>query len=273
LAPSGATDILGLEAAGTVVALGSHITTVSIGDQVCALVNGGAYADYVIAQAELTLPIPDGLDLREAAALPEALFTAWHNLVDICQIAAGDFTLIHGGASGVGTIAIQLARSCGSIVFATAGSDERCRFVESIGAKRCFNYHREDFVRELMLATQSHGMDIILDMAGGTYAEKNLQALAYGGRITHLSSGHKPVFSSPLALIMQKEARITGSLLRPLAADRKAALACALRQHVWPKIGIDICPILDREFALDDTADAHRYMEAGLNKGKILLKI
>ena len=271
--PAGATDILGLEVSGTIVACGPQAKTYSVGTKVCALVNGGGYAEYVVAQDQLILPVPSKLELREAASLPEAMFTAWHNLVDLCSLADKDIVLIHGGASGVGTMAIQLARSLGARVFATAGTDERCAFAENLGAERCFNYRTQDFVDALLKATHKQGANIILDMAGGLYAAKNLQALAMRGRISHLSSGQEPTYTAPLALIMQKEALVTGSLLRPLAQERKAAIAQALREKIWPKIGTDIAPVIDHEFSLNQASEAHRRMEAGLNKGKILLRI
>jgi len=271
--PAGATDILGLEVSGTIVACGAQAKTYPLGTNVCALVNGGGYADYVVAQDRLILPAPHQISLRDAASLPEALFTAWHNLVDLCGLAAGEIVLIHGGASGVGTMAIQLARTFGARVFATAGSDERCAFAVKHGAERCFNYRVHDFVAEFLTATNKNGADIILDMAGGLYAEKNLQALAMRGRITHLSSGQKPTYSVPLNHIMQKEAIITGSLLRALVQDRKADIAHALKQEIWPKIGSSILPVIDLEFSLSQVSEAHRRMEAGLNNGKIVLKI
>jgi putative PIG3 family NAD(P)H quinone oxidoreductase len=271
--PPGATDILGLEASGHVAACGAGVATYGIGDRVCALTNGGSYADYVIADAELVLPVPEGLTDGAAAALPEAVFTAWFNLVEICALKAGDVVLIHGGASGVGAIAIQLARLLGARVFATAGSEAKCAFACQQGAESCFNYRSQDFVAALQQATGGYGADIIIDMAGGLYAEKNLHALARRGRLTHLSSGQEPIFSAPLGLIMQKQAVVTGALLRPLERERKVAIAREIQSHVWPRIGHDIVPAIDKIFPLEGAAEAHAYMEAGSNRGKILLSI
>ena len=271
--PPGATDILGLEASGHVAACGAGVATYGIGDRVCALTNGGSYADYVIADAELVLPVPEGLTDGAAAALPEALFTAWFNLVEICSLKAGEIVLIHGGASGVGAIAIQLARLLGARVFATAGSEAKCAFACQQGAESCFNYRSQDFVAALQQATGGYGADIIIDMAGGLYAEKNLHALARRGRLTHLSSGQEPIFSAPLGLIMQKQAVVTGALLRPLERERKVAIAREIQSHVWPRIGHDIVPAIDKIFPLEGAAEAHAYMEAGSNRGKILLSI
>ncbi len=271
--PPGATDILGLEASGHVAACGPGVATHGIGDHVCALTNGGSYADYVIADAQLVLPVPAGLEDGAAAALPEALFTAWFNLVEICALKAGEIVLVHGGASGVGAIAIQLARLLGARVFATAGSEAKCAFACQQGAESCFNYRTEDFVAALQQATGGSGADIIIDMAGGLYAEKNLHALARRGRLTHLSSGQEPIFSAPLSLIMQKQAFVTGALLRPLERARKAAIAKEIRNRVWPRIGHDIVPAIDRVFPLAAAAEAHAYMEAGSNRGKILLSL
>ena len=271
--PAVATDILGLEASGLVAACGPGVASFGIGDRVCALTNGGSYADYVIADAELVLPVPEGLEGGAAAALPEALFTAWFNLVEICSLKAGEIVLIHGGASGVGAIAIQLARMLGARVFATAGSEAKCAFACQQGAESCFNYRSQDFVAALQQATGGYGADIIIDMAGGLYAEKNLHALARRGRLTHLSSGQEPIFSAPLGLIMQKQAVVTGALLRPLERERKAAIAREIQSHVWPRIGYDIVPAIDKIFPLEGAAEAHAYMEAGSNRGKILLSI
>lgn len=271
--PAGATDILGLEVAGEIAACGEGVEDMRVGARVCALVNGGGYAEFVAADAELALPVPQVASLETAAALPEALFTSWHNLVEICGLQSGETLLVHGGASGVGSMAIQLGRLLGARVLATAGDDARCAFARSQGATHCFNYRTQDFVAGAMEATGGRGADVILDMAGGLYAERNLQALARRGRIAHLSSGQEPVYAAPLALIMQKEARVTGSLLRPLERERKALVARRLREIVWPEIGRSVAPAIHKIFALQDAAAAHAEMEAGANMGKILLRV
>jgi putative PIG3 family NAD(P)H quinone oxidoreductase len=270
--PAGATEILGLEVSGRVVAIGSGVTAMQVGDAVCALTDGGGYADYVLADAALCLPSPAHLSPESAAALPEALFTAWLNLVELCGLQRGETALIHGGASGVGLIAIQLARLLGATVLATAGTAQRVALCTSSGAHMAVNYRETDFVEAVLGETAGRGADVIIDMAGGLYAERNLRALAPDGRITHLSSGGQPAYKAPLSLIMQKRARITGALLRALPAPRKHAIAAALRRDVWPYLGLQITPTIDRVFPLEDAPAAHRRLEAGENNGKILLR-
>jgi NADPH2:quinone reductase len=208
-----------------------------------------------------------------AAALPEALFTAWFNLVELCRLRSGDTLLVHGGASGVGLIAIQLGVALGATVYATAGSSNRCAVCVDAGATAAFNYREEDFVVALQSATAGRGVDVILDMAGGLYAERNLQALAADGRITHLASGMAPNYTILLSLLMQKRAQVTGGQLRPLPIARKLEIAAHLRQTVWPLLGVQIIPVLDQVFVLDQAVTAHTRMEAGLNAGKILLSL
>lgn len=272
-APVGATDILGLEVSGRVAAIGSQVKELHLGDEVCALVDGGGYSEFAVADSRLVLPKPDSLSLEQAAALPEGLFTAWLNLVCLCGLSDGDAVLVHGGASGVGLMAMQLARSMGAQVYATAGTDERCDFCMQNGASAAFNYKRGDFVEEVRSATGGKGVDIIVDMAGGLYAERNLRALAQDGRITHLASGIEPTYSVPLRLVMQKRARITGALLRPLPAEKKHEMARQLRERAWPLLGSQITPVLDTTFPLNEVVDAHERMERGENYGKILLRV
>lgn len=272
-APAGATDILGLEVSGHVVAVGEGVTRVIPGDVVCALTNGGGYAEYAIADAALCFPIGPSLSLNTAAAIPEALFTAWLNLVELCSLKDGETVLVHGGASGVGLIAIQLARHLGAKVLATAGTARRVELCMSHGAHAAFNYRETDFVGKVLENTSGRGADVIVDMAGGLYAERNLHALAADGRITHLSSTNQPSYSAPLPLIMQKRARITGALLRPLPAPRKRAIAAALQDMIWPVLGSKITPVVDRSFPLEQAATAHSRLETGENVGKVLLAI
>jgi putative PIG3 family NAD(P)H quinone oxidoreductase len=269
--PKGATDILGLEVAGDVVRIGPQVDPNLLGASVCALVNGGGYAEYCLAEADLVFAQPAGFDMKQTAALPEALFTAWFNLVDLAGMKSGDWVLVHGGTSGVGSIAIQIARLVGARVVTTAGTAEKCALCIALGAERAINYREQDFVTGVHDATVGHGADIILDMVGGGYAEKNLAALAKDGRIVHLSSGNQPDFSAPLRLIMEKRAIVTGSLMRPLEPARKRVVAEALRARIWPVLGTKIRPLMDQTFPLARAGDAHARMEAGLHAGKILL--
>lgn len=269
--PHGATDIPGLEIAGTIVHVGAGVSRWREGDEVCALVNGGGYAQYCVADAPLLLPIPNGFDLQQAAMLPEAMFTVWLNLFEIGRLRAGDWCLVHGGASGVGTIAIQVARALGINVMATAGSDAKATLCTQLGAQAVCNYQREDFVTMVADATNGHGADVILDMAGGGYAERNLRAVATDGRIVHLTAAGEPRYNVPLALIMQKRAIITGAMLRAYPLERKAWLASELLRTVWPMLGSTIHPVLDSVFPLDDARGAHVRIESGEHAGKILL--
>jgi NADPH2:quinone reductase len=271
--PAGATDILGLEVAGEVVRTGSDVSADLLGSQVCALVNGGGYAEFCLAEADLVFAQPAGFDDKLSAALPEALFTAWFNLIDLAGMKAGDWFLVHGGTSGVGSTAIQMARMLGARTVATAGTAEKCATCVRLGAERAINYRSEDFVAETREATGGHGADIILDMVGGGYAERNLAVLARDGRLIHLSSGNQPDFSAPLRLIMEKRAIVTGSLMRPLEPPRKRKVAQALRERVWPVLGSAINPLMDSVVPLARAADAHARMEAGLHAGKILLAV
>jgi len=270
--PPGATDIPGLEVAGEVVAAGAAVSAFRAGDRVCALVNGGGYAEYCLADERATLPWPGGIPDLAAAALPEALFTLWHNLCELCELRAGDWLLLHGATSGVGSIGIQLARELGAQVLATAGSAEKCAAALRLGARAACNYRSEDFVAMVQSATGGHGADLILDMAGGLYAERNLQALAADGRISHLTTQPEPRYSAPLELIMRKRARITGSMVRPLPIERKERIAAALRERVWPLIGTRIVPLIDTEFPLAQAGAAHARLESGEHIGKVLLR-
>jgi NADPH:quinone reductase len=270
--PPGATDIPGLEVAGEVLACGAEAgARFRPGERVCALVNGGGYAQFCIADMRTTLACPEALGDAECAALPEALYTLWHNLIELCALAAGEWLLIHGGASGVGSIGIQLARALGAKVMVSAGSPEKCEAARALGAAVACNYRSEDFVALAQAASGGRGMDVILDMAGGLYAERNLQALAPDGRITHLTAAGEPRFNAPLELIMRKRARITGSLLRPLEIERKAAITRALETRVWPLLGSAIRPLIDRQLPLAQAAEAHACLEAGQPIGKLLL--
>jgi len=269
--PAGATDVLGLEVSGTIIAAGANVAAARIGEPVCALVNGGGYATHCLAEAGLALPQPPGLDEKQAAAVPEALFTAWFNLIDLGGLSAGDWLLVHGGAGGVGSIAIQLAKLLGCHVITTASSAEKCDACRRIGADVAVNYRTDDFVAAVEHATGGRGVQVVLDVAGGLYAEPNLRALAPDGRIVHLSSGGTPIYSAPLQLIMSKRAHITGALLRPLPLTAKLTLAKELQAKIWPRLGRGIRPLIDSVFALEDVVSAHRRFDANLHIGKILL--
>jgi NADPH2:quinone reductase len=272
-APAGATDILGLEVSGTIVAAGEGVPQSRIGEEVCALVNGGGYAQYCIADAALTLRKPQHVSLRDSAALPEALFTGWFNVVELGRLERGAWLLVHGGTSGVGSLTIQIARHLGARVIATAGSDEKCAACRDFGAERAINYNTEDFVAVVQDATKGHGADVILDMVGGLYSERNLAALAKDGRVLHLFSGNVPVWSAPLRLIMEKRAIVSGSLMRPLEPERKQRVAAALIARVWPVLGTAIKPVIDSVYALEDVAEAHRRLESSRHIGKLLLSV
>ena len=269
--PAGSTDILGLEVSGVIIAVGDDVSAARIGEEVCALVDGGGYAQACIAEESLVLPRPPLLSMQEAAALPEALFTGWFNVVELGRLKAGDLLLVHGGTSGVGSLTIQLAKHLGAHVVATAGSPEKRAACLAVGADAAVNYRAEDFVAIVRAVTHGHGADVILDMVGGDYAERNLLSLAMDGRILHLASGQTPVWSAPLRIIMEKRAIVSGSLLRPLPLARKAAIARQLVEQVWPTLGKTIRPRIDSVFPLREAQEAHRRMEVGAHIGKILI--
>jgi putative PIG3 family NAD(P)H quinone oxidoreductase len=266
--PPGASDIPGLEIAGTVVA-GAMPT----GTRVCALVAGGGYAEYAAVPLPQVLPVPDGLSFVEAAAIPETYFTVWTNLFDRAHLAAGESVLVHGGTSGIGSTAIQLAASLGSRVFATAGSDAKCAACVQLGAARAINYHTEDFV-EVIAREAPSGMDVVLDIVGGDYLPRNLAALALNGRLVQIGliGGARATIS--LAVILQKRATITGSTLRARTPAEKGQIAAALRERVWPLLAARrVRPIVDRTFPLEAAAAAHRALEGGDVIGKVVLEV
>ncbi len=271
--PPGATDIPGLEVAGEVVATGPAVTRWKGGDQVCALVNGGGYAQYCIAADEITLPIPERFDLKQAAALPEALFTAWLNVFMLGRLKKGEWLLVHGGSSGVGSIAIQLARLEGASVVATAGNAAKCDVCVKLGAASAINYRDNDFVAGVKAATANHGADVILDMVGGKYAKRNVEALATDGRLVHLSGGDGAEFCVPVSAIMAKRAVVTGSQLRVSALSIKIEIVRQVMERVWPHLGTQVTPIIDSILPLKDAAGAHARMETSAHIGKILLEI
>lgn len=264
-------DIPGLEVAGVVEAVGEGVRDLTPGAKVCALTNGGGYAQFAIAHRALVLPIPEGMTTEQAACFPEAAFTVWYNFFSVGAMQPGETALIHGGTSGIGVFSIQLLRALGHTVYATSGSEEKAAFARSLGAARVFNYRTESFAE--IMGREGLTADVILDMSGGRHTEQNLAVLAYGGRIVHLSGGSGAPLQAPLRLIMQKEARITGSMMRPLPLERKKRVAEALRTTVWPLLGNAIRPVVHRTYPLAEAAQAHRDMEAGEHIGKLLLRV
>jgi putative PIG3 family NAD(P)H quinone oxidoreductase len=269
--PPTASDLPGLEGAGEVVAIGDGVSGLAVGDQVCALLPGGGYAEYVATPAAHALPIPKGMDIRMAACLPETFFTVWSNVFMRGGLKAGERFLVHGGSSGIGTTAIQLAKAFGARVFTTAGSDEKCRICTELGAERAINYRNEDFVAVMR---EQGGADVILDMVGGDYIAKNVKTLAPDGRMVHIAFLSGPKAEINFALVMAKRLTITGSTLRPQSDAAKAAIAAELRAKVWPLIEAGtIAPVMDSEYALEDAAKAHAHMESSQHIGKIVLKV
>jgi len=271
--PQGATDIPGLEVAGEVAEVGAGVTSWKPGDRVCALVNGGGYAQYCIALEPLVLPIPISYDFKQAACLPEAMFTAWFSIFTLGRLARGEWLLVHGGSSGVGTTAIQLGRLEGANVITTAGSAAKCAACLQLGAQHAVNYRESDFVAEVKHVTDGHGADVILDMVGGAYAKRNLEALAKDGRLAHIASGGPIEFSTPISAIASKRAMITASQMRPLALDKKRAVARDLLERVWPHLGTEINPVLDSVYPLEQASASHARMESSQHIGKILLEV
>lgn len=273
--PPGASDIPGLEVAGTIVALGSSVSGHAIGDKVCALVAGGGYAQYCAAPAALCLPVPHGFSMAEAAALPETFFTVWTNVFQQGGLKAGESILIHGGSSGIGTTAIQLAKAFGARAFATAGSDDKCRRCEDLGAELAINYRDSDFVEAVLEATDGAGVDAVLDMVGGDYVMRNLKALAVEGRLLQIAVQRGPkVPDFNILTVMMKRLSVTGSTLRPRTVAQKAVIAEDLRAKVWPLLDAGtVRPVMDQSFPLQDAAAAHALMEASTHIGKITLEV
>ncbi|MSO92585.1 MAG: NAD(P)H-quinone oxidoreductase [Rhodospirillales bacterium] len=271
--PPGASDIPGLEVSGTIVALGSGTEAWRDGDLVCALLTGGGYAEYAVAPAAQCLPLPRVLGLKEAAALPETFFTVWSNVFDRCHLAAGENFLVHGGTSGIGTTAIQLAKAFGARVYATAGSDEKCRACERLGADRAINYKTEDFVA-IAKEAPGGGVNVILDMVGGDYIQKNISALAVGGRLCFIAFLGGSKVEVNFMSVLLKRLTITGSTLRAQPVPFKAAIAKQIKDKVWPLIAQGrIKPVMHAEFPLTKAADAHRLMESSTHIGKIVLSV
>ena len=269
--PAGASDLPGLEASGTVSAVGPGVTWPAVGAAVCALLPGGGYAEYVATPAAHCLPVPEGMGLREAACLPETYFTVWSNVFQRGALKAGERFLVHGGSSGIGTTAIQLAHVMGARVFATAGSAEKCAACLSLGAERAINYREEDFVEVLRA---EGGADLILDMVGGDYIPRNVKTLADDGRLVQIAFLQAPKVELNFVHLMVRRLTITGSTLRPQSVEAKARIASSLREHVWPLLDAGrIGPVMDSEVPLEKASEAHARMESSAHVGKIVLKV
>ena len=273
-APKEASDIPGLEVAGTVTALGSDVTHLKIGDTVCALLTGGGYAEYCLATESLCLPIPQHFSFTEAAALPESFFTVWSNVFDRAQLQANETLLVHGGTSGIGTTAIQLASAFGAKVIITAGSEAKCQFSLRLGAHAAINYKTQDFVTEIKRLTTDKGVNVILDMIGGDYFPRNLQCLAFDGRLIQIAIQNGPKTELNLLPLMLKRLTLTGSTLRAREDNFKSNIAQNLLKHVWPLLNkAQIKPIIDSTYKLKDANLAHQRMESSQHIGKIILEV
>jgi len=272
--PAGASDILGLEISGEVMVLGDDVSSLSTGDKVCALLAGGGYAEYAVAPALQCLPVPAGLSMLEAAALPETFFTVWSTVFETGGLKAGETLLVHGGSSGIGTTAIQLASALGATVYATAGSKEKCRACETLGAALAVNYKEEDFVEMLREATVGRGVDLILDMVAGSYLERNVSLAAVDGRIVIIAFLGGTRAEMDWRPVMVKRLTITGSTLRPRTVAEKGAIARALKENVWPLLESGrVLPVISKVFPLEQAAQAHALMESSEHIGKIMLEV
>ena len=273
--PKDASPVLGLEIAGEVVALGDGVSEFALGDHVCALANGGGYAEYCVVPAGQALPFPKGYDAVKAAAVPETFFTVWANLFQMAGLTEGESVLIHGGTSGIGTTAIQLATAFGAEVYATAGSAEKCQACEKLGVKRAINYREEDFLEVIKAETDGKGVDVILDMIGASYFAKNLSALAKDGCLSMIAFlGGNVAENVDLRPIMVKRLTVTGSTMRPRTADEKRAIRDELVAEVWPLLETGkIAPVIHDVVAFDDVAEGHRLMESSNHIGKIVMKV
>ena len=270
--PPGASDVPGLEVSGTVAAAGEGVTDLSAGDEVCALLAGGGYAEYCLAPAVQCLPLPARASLVEAAALPEAYATVWTNVIDRGRLKEGETLLVHGGSSGIGTAAIQLARRFGARVFATAGTPAKCAACVELGAERGIDYRAEDFAAALREATGGRGVDLILDVVGGAYLERNVASLAVEGRLVIIGLMEGARAELDLARLMSRRLTVTGSTLRARAVEEKAAIVAALRARVWPRFAAgELRPIVHASYPLAAAAEAHRVMESSVHVGKLLL--
>jgi NADPH2:quinone reductase len=273
--PPGASPILGLEVSGEVVAIGDLVTTLSVGDRVCALTNGGGYAEFCTAPAPQCLPWPAGYDAIRAGALPETSFTVWANLFQIGRLAKGETALVHGGTSGIGVTAIQFAHEFGSRIFATAGSDEKCAACLKLGADAAINYRTQDFAAEVKTLTEGRGVNVVLDMVGGPYMARNIRSLGMDGRLVLIAflQGSK-VQDFDFVQVMVRRLTIAGSTMRPRTTAQKGAIAAELRDKVWPVLNAGRCPpVIYATFPLSGAAEAHRLMESSQHIGKIMLSV
>jgi putative PIG3 family NAD(P)H quinone oxidoreductase len=272
--PADASPILGLEVAGEVVACGHEASAFKPGDKVCALAPGGGYADYCVVPEGQVLVIPRGLSFLQAAGVPETFFTVWSNVFDRGQLKPGETLLVHGGSSGIGTTAIQLARHLGSKVFATAGGQEKCRACLELGVHRAIDYKTEDFLAVVKEETNGRGVDVILDMVGGSYIQKNIRSLAPDGRLVQIAFLESSTAPLDLMSVMLKRLTLTGSTLRPRSLEYKAQLASALKTHVWPLLEQNkVRVVVDSCYSLEQVAEAHLHMESNRHIGKIILKL
>lgn len=270
--PKDASPLPGLEVAGTIAAVGTGVERYSVGDKVCALVHGGGYAQYCIAEEGSTLPVPEGLSMQQAACLPETFFTVWTNVFDRGGLKAGETFLVHGGSSGIGTTAIMLASQFGARVFATAGSREKCAVCEKLGAEKAINYNEEDFVSVIKDATGRKGANVILDMVGGDYIERNIAVAAESGRIVQIAFLNGPVAEVNFTMLMIKRLTLTGSTLRIRTNAEKEAIANSLEEKVWPLLEAGkVAPVIQESFPLADASKAHALMDSGKHIGKIVL--
>jgi putative PIG3 family NAD(P)H quinone oxidoreductase len=272
--PPGHSPLPGLEVAGEVAAVGAGVTRWKPGDKVCALVNGGGYAEYCLAEEPVTLPIPGGMDMVRAAAVPETFFTVWNNVFERGRLVAGEWLMVHGGSSGIGTTAIQLAKAFGAKVIATAGSADKCKACLELGADRAVNYRTEDFVATAKEATAGKGVDVTLDMVGGDYTERNIIAAAEDGRIVQIATLAGADVKLNIARLMMKRITLTGSTLRPRTREVKAGFARALEAKVWPLLAAGkVKVVMDSTFPLAKAADAHRRLESSAHIGKVVLVV
>ena len=272
--PPGATDVPGLEVSGRIVATGADVEGLKVGDEVCALVASGGYAEYCVADAALCLPIPGPLSLLEAGGIPETYFTVYDNVFTRGRLAAGETLLVHGGSSGIGSTAIQLAKQAGATVYATAGSPEKCDFCRSLGADVAIDYRSQDFVEEVRRLTEKRGVDVILDMVGGPYIARNLSVLALEGRLVQIAFLQSSKVEIDFMPVMTRRLTVTGSTLRPRSVALKAKIAEALRQNVWPLLEMGaVKPIIHATFPLERAREAHELMESSAHQGKIMLEI
>jgi NADPH2:quinone reductase len=270
--PPGASDLLGLEVSGTVAARGVAVTRWKEGDAVCALVSGGGYAEYAAVPEGQSLPLPSGFDFIQAAALPETFFTVWTNLFESGRLQPGETVLIHGGSGGIGTTAIQMAHALGARVFTTVGREEAVPLCRTLGAERVVLYKQEDFVSVVKALTEGRGVDVILDMVGGPYFPRNVDALAVKGRLVQIATVQGAAVALDLRKVMAKRLMITGSMLRPRSVEEKSALARALEKEIWPLLDQGkVKPVIDRTFPLEQARAAHERMEAGRHLGKMVL--